>query len=276
MKIHARKFTFLFTLFSIALLTACSSSKEVSDYDAQFKRDMAREGIMPERRVLVVLTNHSEYPSEDEKTGLWLTELTHFYSVLYDAGYVMDFVSPSGGKVPLDERSLGWLYTDSESNKMLKNQYFQERLENTKSPAEVNAEDYSAIYYAGGHGTMWDFPESEGLQRLSREIYENGGFVSAVCHGPAGLLNIKLSDGNYLIANKTVTGYTNFEEVVSGVKDQVPYLLEDEMVNRGAKFESSFFPFTSHVVQDGRLITGQNPQSTTEIAEKLVKALENR
>lgn len=143
----------------------------------------------------------------------------------------------------------------------------------TLQPSEVNSDDYVAIYYTGGHGVIWDFPENEALQSISRKIYENGGFVSSVCHGAVGLLNIKLSDGMLLVKGKEVTGFSNEEEKLAELDKAVPFLTESELVAQGAIYKKADEPWTSFVVEDGRLITGQNPASGGAVAELLIAAL---
>uniref|UniRef100_A0AAR5QG36 DJ-1/PfpI domain-containing protein n=1 Tax=Dendroctonus ponderosae TaxID=77166 RepID=A0AAR5QG36_DENPD len=144
------------------------------------------------------MTNHAKYPSRDDTTGLWVTELTHFYDVARKAGYDMDFVSPKGGFVPLDERSQKWIYMDKEARDHLADKSFMSRL--------------------SGHGVMWDFPNNPELTDLSEKIYRQGGVVSAVCHGVAGLLALKDEKGQPLISNRKVTGFSNMEESLSGMK----------------------------------------------------------
>ncbi|MDC7718672.1 type 1 glutamine amidotransferase domain-containing protein [Vogesella sp. DC21W] len=226
-------------------------------------------------KVLVVMTNHDHYPSRNDRTGLWLTELTHVYDVLINAGYTVDFVSPRGGTVPLDERSLGWLYLDTAAKAHLHNPAFLVRLQSTKAAAEVDPTGYRAIFYTGGHGTMWDFRDSRELKRIAESVYRHGGIVSSVCHGAAGLLDLETDDGTPLIAGHRVTGFSNLEETLSGVKDQVPYMLQSEMEARGARYEKSLIPFSSFVLTDGRFVTGQNPGSSKEVAQALLAALQN-
>ncbi len=224
-------------------------------------------------KILVVMTNHSAYPSRSDKTGLWLTELTHFYDVALAAGYDMDFVSPLGGQVPLDERSLKSIYLDKSARDHLADPAFMQRLKTTLAPSAINPTQYKAIYYTGGHGTMWDFPNNKALQNISEQIYRQGGIVSAVCHGVGGLLPLQDENGKPLIADRTVTGFANIEETLSGIKSQVPFSLQNGLIERGAKYKQAFVPFTSYVVSDDRIITGQNPQSSKEIAEAVVKRL---
>jgi putative intracellular protease/amidase len=226
------------------------------------------------RKVLVVMTNHAAYPSRSDTTGLWLTELTHFYDVIQQAGYTMDFVSPQGGKVPLDERSMGWLYMDKAAEAHLQDPAFAERLRTTKSAASVNPTDYLAIYYTGGHGTMWDFKGNKDLQRVAETIYRQGGIVSSVCHGAAGLLDLQTEEGRPLVEGRLVTGFSNTEEILSGVKDQVTFALQDELQARGARYDKSIIPFWSYAVTDGRLVTGQNPSSGKAVAKALLQAIQ--
>jgi putative intracellular protease/amidase len=225
-------------------------------------------------RILAILTNHSAYPSRLDTTGLWLTELTHFLDVLNAASYDVDFVSPSGGPVPLDERSLGWHYLNSATREHLKNPTFMARLKNTKAAALVDPAGYTAIYYTGGHGTMWDFPHSPALKNLGECIYRQGGVVSAVCHGVCGLLNLQGGDCRPLIAGRKVTGFSNTEEWLSRVKDQVPFLLEDELIAKGGYYYKAWLPFSSFVMVDGRIATGQNPGSSKAIAKTVLRLLE--
>ncbi|AMX19554.1 chaperone protein HchA [Acinetobacter pittii] len=235
--------------------------------------DKAQSLAKANGKILVVMTNHSAYPSRSDKTGLWLTELTHFYDVALAAGYDMDFVSPLDGQVPLDERSLKSIYLDKSARDHLADPVFMQRLKTTLAPSAINPSQYKAIYYTGGHGTMWDFPNNKALQKISEQIYRQGGIVSAVCHGVGGLLALQDENGKPLIAGRTVTGFANIEETLSGIKPQVPFSLQNGLIERGANYKQAFIPFTSYVVSDDRMITGQNPQSSKEIAEAVVKRL---
>jgi len=220
-------------------------------------------------KALVILTSIDKYPDIDKATGAWLGEVVHFVDVLERAGYEIDYVSPRGGKSPIDPASLEM--ADDTDKEYYNNPDFRNKLDNTLSPERVNPGDYQIVYFAGGHGTVWDFPENDRLQEISRQVYEKGGVVSAVCHGPTGLLNIKLSNGEYLIRDKEVTGFSNEEEKLVEADKHVPYLLEDELKKRQAKYSRSKEPFTSHAVVSERLVTGQNPQSTRAVAESVLK-----
>lgn len=249
----------------VAIASVALASVGVAQAEAQSE---------PAQRVLVVMTNHAEYPTRDDSTGLWLTELTHFYEVFQQAGIEMDFASPKGGEVPLDERSLGWMYSDEAAHTLLQNAEFSERLKRTKAAADIDPRGYSAIFYTGGHGTMWDFKDNKDLKRIAESIYRQGGIVSSVCHGAAGLLGLEDEEGRPLIANRRVTGFSNFEELLSGVKSQVPFYLQSEMQAEGANYTKALLPFTSYVVTDGRLVTGQNPNSSREVALAVLAAIQ--
>lgn len=258
----------------LALLTNAYANTASGTVDNTTSITANNANQLARNKILVVMTNHATYPSRQDTTGLWLTELTHFYDVAQAAGYDMDFVSPQGGTVPLDERSMKSLYVDKAARAHLNDAPFMQRLKTTLAPSAVNPSLYKAIYYTGGHGTMWDFPGNKELQDIGEKIYRQGGIVSAVCHGVGGLIPLQDEHGKALIAGKAITGFSNTEESLSGIKAEVPFLLQDKLRSRGAHYKKAFFPFTSYVVVDGRIITGQNPQSSKEIAEAVVKRLQ--
>ncbi len=220
-------------------------------------------------RILMVITSHGVLGEEEGKpTGYYLSEVSHAYYVFKDAGYDVDFVSPKGGKSPVD----GYDLDDEENQRFVNDKEAQQKINNAITPGEVNISDYRAVYYAGGHGTMWDLPENEGLASLTAKEYETGGVVGAVCHGPAGLVNVKLSDSTYLVEGKTVSAFTNEEEVASGKDKYVPFMLESKLEERGAKHVKSE-NWQKKVAVDGRLVTGQNPASAKGVAEEMVRLL---
>ncbi|MCE9597167.1 MAG: type 1 glutamine amidotransferase domain-containing protein [Spirochaetia bacterium] len=223
------------------------------------------------KKVLIVISAHPRFGDREEKTGYWLSEVTHFYHVMAQNGFKIDIASPEGRPGVMDPSSNDM--NDSLNRTFWDNQNLRQQLEGPLDPAKINARDYAVIYYAGGHGTMWDFPTSDSLARLAASIYEQGGIVSAVCHGPAGLLNIKLSNGEYLIKGKKVTGFANFEEKLVGKTTWVPYLLEDSLKEKGGSYSKAFFPFVGYAVTDDRLVTGQNPGSATGVAEHVIAVL---
>jgi putative intracellular protease/amidase len=227
---------------------------------------------MKNKKVLIVITSHNTL-NNGKKTGYWLGEVTHFYHVLAAAGYEVDFTSPKGSQPPLDQRSYD--LRDQDNRQFCADKDLLAQLNNTIPIAAVNPEDYIAIYYAGGHGAMWDFPSNERLAQVAAQIYETGGFVSAVCHGSAGLLNIQLTNGRFLLEGKTVTGFANLEEQLIRLTKAVPFLLEDELKKQGATYKRAILPFIPYVEVSDRLITGQNPQSAKAVAKALVKSLAN-
>ena len=229
---------------------------------------------MAANRILVIVTNVSEYEKVGYRTGLWLGEMTHFGDVVEKAGYRMDIASPSGGDIPLDPESLAAsVLKDGGTDKRYEDRTYMNRLLGTMKIESADPADYDAIYMTGGHGVCFDFPRSEALARLTAEMFEAGKIVSAVCHCPAGLLEVKLSNGDYLIAGKKVTGFSWNEEVKAGREQAVPYNLEEELQKRGAKYSKAWMAFSSHVVEDGLLITGQNPASAGSVGEAVVKKL---
>ena len=229
---------------------------------------------MPTNRILIIVTNVGEYETVGFRTGLWLGEMTHFWDVAEKAGYQMDIASPSGGYVPIDPESLAAsVLKDGDTHKRYEDRTYMNRLLDTMKVSDSDPAAYDAIYMTGGHGVCFDFPKSEPLAKLTATMFESGKVVSAVCHGPAGLHEVKLSSGDYLIAGKNVTGFSWNEEVKAGREQAVPYNLEEELQKRGAKYGKAWMAFSSHVVEDGLLITGQNPQSSASIARAVADAV---
>jgi len=222
-------------------------------------------------RILVVLTSHDQKGSTGQPTGVYLSELTHADAVFRQAGYVIDYVSVKGGRVPLD----GVDRADPVNAQFLDDNDKVAALHASRKPGDVDPKAYAAIYYAGGHGTMWDFPDATTLAEHAAMIYERGGIVGAVCHGPAGLLNVRLTNGSFLVAGKKVAAFTNQEEEAVGLTRVVPFLLADALTARGALHQSAG-PWQKNVVVDERLVTGQNPASAKGVAEAMCGLLRER
>lgn len=228
------------------------------------------------KKILIIVTNVAEYEKVGFRTGLWLGELTHFWDVGEKAGYAMDIASPSGGAIPLDPESLAHgVLAELGTEKRYMDRTYMDQLKNTKSVSDVKVENYDAIYLTGGHGTMFDFPENKTLADLIAKFYETGKVVSAVCHGPGGLLNVKLSNGENLIKGKEITGFSWPEEVIAKREMAVPFNLEEELKKRGAKYHTAMLPFAAYVREDGRLVTGQNPASARAVDETVVAKLKS-
>ena len=221
-------------------------------------------------KILFVVTSHGELGDTGKKTGYFLSEVTHPWSVLSEF-YDIDVVSPKGGRPPVD----GFDLNDPINRKYWDSPEWQDKMSSTLRPEEVDPSLYKAVFYAGGHGAMWDFPDNSKLAAIAASIYENGGFVSAVCHGPAGLLDIKLSSGKLLIDGKRLDSFTNAEEEANGTAGIVPFLLQTALTEKGAIFDDAA-PWSDHVVRDGRLITGQNPMSALDVGRTLLAALQGK
>ena len=219
------------------------------------------------KKVLMVVSSHGQGKVQP---GYEFNEFSKAYSVFKDNGLAVDIASPKGGPVEADK------YDPSKSHnaKVLMDQAIMAKLNNTLATNLIDAKAYAAVFVVGGAGAMFDLPNDKALQNVIAQIYQQQGSVAAVCHGPAALVNVKLKDGSYLVANKAINSFTNDEEILFGQKwiNDFEFMLEDELVERGAKFESSQI-MLSHVAIDGRLITGQNPTSTIDVASALVKSL---
>ena len=222
------------------------------------------------RRILIVVSSHDRKGS-DLVAGFWFPELTHPAQVFAQAGYAYDIASPQGGMPPFDGFDLkdagnSWFWIQPEQ---------RNKLANSLKLSQVDASRYEAVMLVGGHGPMWDFVKNPALHGIVRTIYERGGVVSAVCHGPAGLLGLELSDGTPLIAGRRLTAFTNEEEVSRQYDRLIPFELETALKAEQARFEKAD-TFQSRVVVDGRLITGQNPASAKAFGEAVVAALGRR
>lgn len=223
---------------------------------------------MTPTRVLVVLTSHATLGSTGKPTGAYLSEITHAYWAFASAGLEVEFASPVGGRVPLD----GVDRSDPDNARFLDDPHALARLHESLRPDQIDPARYRAIYYAGGHGTMWDLPGNGRLAAIAAAIYDAGGIVAAVCHGPSGLVDIRLASGAYLVAGKDVAAFTNDEEAAVGLTSVVPFLLATRLVERGARHQPA--PnFAPNVVTSERLITGQNPASARGVGEAVVAAL---
>lgn len=221
------------------------------------------------RKILIGLTSHGDLGGV-RSTGYYLPEVAHPWQVFTEAGYQVDLVSTAGGEPPVDGVDL----SDPAQQAFQDDPEMQAKLRDTPRFAEVEAADYDAVLFAGGHGTMWDFPTDPDLAALTRRLYEDGGVVAAVCHGPAALVGVTLSDGRPLVDGKNVSAFTDDEEQAVGLADVVPFLLQSRLQELGAKHTGAA-NFEAHVVTDQRLVTGQNPASATEVGRAVLHALAN-
>lgn len=220
-------------------------------------------------KILIPMTNHATLGSTDEANGTFSPELTHALEVFIQAGYDYDLASIVGGSVPVYGKDV----EDDEINqRILANTTLQHKLDNTLAVSDVNIDNYCAIYYPGGFGLLSDIAKGSDFALLSAKHYENGGILSAVCHGPAALLPIELSTGEKLLASKSVTGFTREEEIDYETIDKIPFLLEEKLARQSAQYTKKQ-PWSEFVIEDGRVITGQNPASAGAVAKAVVKQL---
>ncbi|WP_331458292.1 type 1 glutamine amidotransferase domain-containing protein [Rossellomorea marisflavi] len=215
------------------------------------------------KKILMVLTNASKIDDEHE-TGLWLSEFAEPYEEFKNQGYGVDVASLKGGRIPLDPNSL------EDGDLVEKWKGVTKELDQTLVLSQLNMEEYVGIFLPGGHGTMFDLPDSPELKSALAHFADNNKAIGAVCHGPAGFVGTKLSNGKWLVEGKNMTGFTNEEEQQTGLDSLMPFLLESR--EQGAKFEKSE-PWSDYVITDGKFVTGQNPQSSQSTAEAFIKAL---
>lgn len=220
----------------------------------------------------MVLTSHSELENTRKKTGFWIEEFAAPYYVFIDAGASVTIASPKGGQPPIDPSS------DTAENqtpaviRFKADKNLQKLLSETHLLSSISADDYDAIFYPGGHGPLWDLTNDADSIKLTEHFWNSKKPVAAVCHAPAVLLNVKDDTGNYLVKGKNVTGFTNSEEAAVGFTDVVPFLLENELKNKGGIY-SKKEDWAAYIVKDGILITGQNPASSEAAAKELLSLL---
>lgn len=225
-------------------------------------------------KILIVLTSHSELGNTGHKTGFWIEEFAAPYYVFSDAGAEIVLASPQGGQPPIDPKSDA-PESQTEATKRFKTDAsLQQKLANTIKLSEVSAEEFDAVFYPGGHGPLWDLTTNQDSIKLIEEFWKANKPVAAVCHAPSVLLNVKDSNGEPLVKGKKVTGFTNTEEEAIQLTDVVPFLLEDELKNKGGIY-SKKEDWASYIIKDGLLITGQNPASSEAAAEELLKLLKD-
>lgn len=223
--------------------------------------------------ILMILTSQATMGDDPRPTGVWFEELSTPYYAFIDAGAQVDIASIAGGKIPIDPHSLEATGKNPPSvERFLKDEAALAKLEGSLKIDKVTPRGYAAVFLPGGHGTMWDLPGSPRLAELLSAAWAEGKIVSAVCHGPAGLVNVKDANGRALVAGRRVAAFTNSEETAAGLTDKVPFLLETRIRGLGANYQSGpdFQPFA---VRDGKLVTGQNPASSGEVARLVLQAI---
>ncbi|MDX1626323.1 MAG: type 1 glutamine amidotransferase domain-containing protein [Wenzhouxiangellaceae bacterium] len=225
-------------------------------------------------KILMVLTSHDRLGDTGEKTGFWLEEFAAPYYEFLDAGAEVSLASPAGGKPPLDPNSDAEDAQTDATRRFHEDEEAQRRLANTMRLAGVQALDYDAIFYPGGHGPLWDLVNDPKSISLIGDFLAAGKPVAAVCHAPAVLLDVEDGTGEWLVSGKRMTGFTNEEEKEVGLEDVVPFLLEDRLKQRGAEFRK-VDAFGPNVEVDGLVVTGQNPASSAPAAKRLLELLQS-
>jgi putative intracellular protease/amidase len=223
-------------------------------------------------KVLMVLTSHDQLGDTGRKTGFWLEELAAPYYVFKEAGYAITLASPKGGQPPLDPKSAEPAFQTDATRRFEADAAANEALADTVKLADVTADDFDTVFYPGGHGPMWDLAESEVSAALLESFMRAKKPIALVCHAPGVLRHVKTAQGRPLVEGKEVTGFTNTEEAAVGLTEVVPFLVEDELKAKGGNY-SSGPDWGPYVLEDGLLITGQNPASSAPAAQRLVEAL---
>jgi putative intracellular protease/amidase len=226
-------------------------------------------------KVLVVITSHDQLGNTGRKTGFWLEELAAPYFVFKDAGVEITLASPKGGRPPMDPKSNEPEFRTDLTRRFEKDTAAEAQLEKTVRLDSVKQDDFDTLFYPGGHGPMWDLAEDENSRKLIESFIAAGKPIAIVCHSTGALHRVKTADGNFLVQDKEVTGFTNGEEEEMGLTKVVPFLVENEMMRLGAIF-SKKKDWAVHVVKDGLLITGQNPASSGPAAMTLMAAVKER
>lgn len=235
---------------------------------ASFSASMPADAANPEKLLIVVSSEGREKGTV--RPGFEMDELSQAYLIFQKNGFSIDIASPSGGPAEADKYDAKEPFNAA----FISDALAAKTLQNTQRTDAVNSKNYAAVYIVGGKGAMFDLPRDQALSKLIRDVYERGGIIGAVCHGPAALVNVNLSSGQPLIKDKNVTGFTNEEETVFGKKwrKEYPFLLEDAIIGKGARWKEAPL-MMSNVITDGRLVTGQNPYSTAGVAEAMVRAV---
>ncbi len=226
-------------------------------------------------KILMVVTSHSELGNTGKKTGFWVEEFAAPYYTLKDAGATITIASPKGGQPPIDPSSTEPANQTEATHRFDKDEVLQDLLAHTQKLSEVSADDFDAVFYPGGHGPLWDLTNDKDSIELIENFWDDRKPVVAVCHAPSVLLHVMDEEDLPLLKNKKVTGFTNTEEEAVGLTKVVPFLLENELKSKGGIY-SKKEDWASYVVRDGLLITGQNPASSKEAAEKLLELLKEK
>ena len=268
-----KRLTALTTVLVLVLVSSCTNSttkKEPETTQDESNNNNKKNKSM--KKVLFVLTSHDELGNTGEKTGFWVEEFAAPYYTLKDKGVEITIASPEGGQPPIDPKSEQPDFQTEATKRFNEDPETQKRLANTLKLEDVNQADYDAVFYPGGHGPLWDLADDADSIALIESFYNHGKPVAAVCHAPAIFKNTKSEDGTPLVKGKKVTGFSNTEEQAVQLTDVVPFLVEDMLKEKGGEY-SKKDDWAPYAIEDGLLITGQNPASSEQVAELLLAKL---
>ncbi len=226
--------------------------------------------------ILFIITSSATMGNTTEPTGVWLEELTTPYYAFKDAGYDVEIVTVAGGDVPIDPRSLN---DETEKPKSvlryLKDDALKAAVKNTPSVETVDPAQYAAVFFPGGHGTMFDYPNNEKLAQIINTTLDNDKVVAAVCHGPAVFVGVTDKNGDPIVKGRKISAFTNSEEDAVGLTDSMPFLLESKLEELGAHIVKTD-DFAPHAIADGNIVTGQNPPSSAGVAKLVIEKLKTK
>ncbi|WP_193786898.1 type 1 glutamine amidotransferase domain-containing protein [Lacinutrix algicola] len=260
-------------VLTLTIITASSckdkKSETPSENASEVKTELKKEKDM---KVLFVLTSHDKLGDTGKKTGFWVEEFASPYYSLLDKGAKITIATPNGGAAPIDPSSDSPDAATEATERFNKDADAKSKIANTNKLSDMNADDFDAVFYPGGHGPLWDLANDAISIALIEKFNTQNKPVAFVCHAPAALKGVKNADGTPLVKGKKVTGFTNTEEEAVGLTDIVPFLVEDMLSQNGGIY-SKKEDWAAYAIQDGNLITGQNPASSELVAEKLLESL---
>ncbi|MCK0123912.1 type 1 glutamine amidotransferase domain-containing protein [Gelidibacter sp. F2691] len=261
----------LAVILTIVTASSCKDTKNegTSESVSEAQTDIKKDKKM---NILFVLTSHDKLGDTEKKTGFWVEEFANPYYTLLDKGANITIATPKGGAAPIDPTSDAPDAATEATKRFDKDAEAQKLIANTKVLADINPDDFDAVFYPGGHGPLWDLATDTTSVALIEKFNNQKKPIAFVCHAPAALKDVKDAEGNPLVKGKKVTGFTNTEEAAVQLTDVVPFLVEDMLTKNGGIY-SKKEDWAPYAIQDGNLITGQNPASSELVAEKLLESL---
>ena len=261
----------LAVVLTVITASSCKKTKNEtpSEIDSEVQTELKKEKTM---NILFVLTSHDKLGDTGKKTGFWVEEFANPYYTLLDKGANITIATPKGGAAPIDPSSDSPDAATEDTDRFNSDAEAKAHIANTKVLADINPDDFDAVFYPGGHGPLWDLANDKTSIALIEKFNNQDKPVAFVCHAPAALKDVKNTNGSPLVTGKKVTGFTNTEEAAVGLNEVVPFLVED-MLNENGGIYSKKEDWAAYAIKDGNLITGQNPASSELVAEKLLESL---